>query len=221
MNGALQIVLPEDDFKGSLGDREARQRRLQLVEQPSNRAPHMVPLLEMVDDLRRERGADAAPWFDPCDGGTHARILILLSDPGPKSLVSTFISSNNRDPSANRVWDLRDLNRLPRTEYVHWNIIPWKREKNGGLTPDESNRALPWLQRFFALLPRLQVVIAMGKVANDRKGLLGEFRSSCEKSVAWLEGVHPSMRARNGLHTRERWLEQPKLYAQAASLLKD
>jgi len=83
------------------GERVARTARI--------REPHVAPLSELVDRMRKERGPDChIPYFDPCDGGIHARILILMEAPGPKAIGpntggSGFVSRNNADPTASNL----------------------------------------------------------------------------------------------------------------------
>jgi len=71
--------------------------------------PHVAPLNELVDRIRKERGPDChIPYFDPCDGGIHAGILILMEAPGPKAAGqntggSGFVTRNNPDASASNL----------------------------------------------------------------------------------------------------------------------
>ncbi len=105
----------------SLGDTDERTRRRAALARP-----HVAPLTAFVQQLRAERGqAYGIPDFDPADGGTSAELLYLLEAPGPKALVSGFISRDNPDETAKNFFLLNHEAGLERTRTVIWNIVPW------------------------------------------------------------------------------------------------
>jgi hypothetical protein len=47
--------------------------------------PHVAPLTDFVEHLRRKHQGWEFPDFDPLDGGINAEILFLFEKPGPKT----------------------------------------------------------------------------------------------------------------------------------------
>lgn len=77
----------------SEGERAARTALLEL--------PHARDLARFVERTRHAKGAAyGIPDFDPLDGGTAAHVLFLLEAPGPKAVISGFVSRNNPDETA-------------------------------------------------------------------------------------------------------------------------
>ena len=73
-------------------------------------------------------GEHLAPWFDPDEGGTGARVLFLLENPGRRATStrgSGFISADNNDDTAANFFRMRDQAVLPRGQLVAWNVVPW------------------------------------------------------------------------------------------------
>lgn len=68
---------------------------------------------------------DEIPWFDPDDGGVHTRILLVFQMPGPKAVLSGFISAETPDQTARNMWELRTGAEIERHHILHWNIVPW------------------------------------------------------------------------------------------------
>ena len=90
------------------------------------REPHIAPLTVFVEALRAQVGPDLSiPNFDPWDGGIDAEILYLLEAPGPKAVLSGFISRNNPDETAKNFFELNAEAKVPRKRTVTWNIVPW------------------------------------------------------------------------------------------------
>jgi uracil-DNA glycosylase len=148
------------------GERERRRRDLQL--------PHVAPLTALVDHIRkRERLQEDVPYFDPRDGGVNARVLFLLKAPGPGAVESGFVSHNNPDPSAKNFLELLSEAGIPREETVTWNLVPWAlRDRQGNVRevePADEEDARPYLERLFALLPNLKVVVLMGESARSAR----------------------------------------------------
>src|SRR6476646_8560373 len=69
--------------------------------------PHIAPLTAFVEKLRAQVGTGVSiPNFDPWDGGIDAEILYLLEAPGPKAVLTGFVSRNNPDESAKNFFEL-------------------------------------------------------------------------------------------------------------------
>lgn len=132
----------------------------------------MAPLNRLVQEINTGRGEHVAPWFDPDGGGTTARVLFLLENPGRRASAargSGFISADNYDDSAANFFRLRNEAGLPRDRLVAWNVVPWYQpdgERTANATRQDVAAALPWLVRLIGLLPELQFVVTM----RDRAG---------------------------------------------------
>lgn len=130
--------------------------------------PHVEPLNRLVEELRRpDRGY--LPWVDPLYAGVSAEVLLLLKDPGPMTDSSNrgsgFISTQNDDPTAERLARLLEESGLGVERVVAWNIWPWVPTGKSYTNPmlDEGGDAL---LRALGMMQRLRVVITMGLVAK-------------------------------------------------------
>ncbi|HEX2865325.1 MAG TPA: uracil-DNA glycosylase [Deinococcales bacterium] len=163
--------------------------------------PHVKPLTDYVLDLRqRVNDPEGVPFFDPADGGIHARVLFLLEAPGPKASASGvkrgsgLISSNNDDMTARNFFTLRDEAGLSREWIAAWNIVPWYVSAADGskiraVTPDEVRAGLRELGGLVRLLPRLRAVVPMGGPARRGWALRDP---GLAPGVATIETWHPS-----------------------------
>ncbi len=134
----------------------------------------MRPLNRFAASLRERHGA--VPDFDPLDGGTAARLLLVLETPGPGTAPTRFVSRDNPH------WNGRQSATLSSTRpasrggtSVIWNAVPWIIH-----APDARNRpprraektlGLVELPPLLELLPRLAVVVLAGRVAAEAEPL--------------------------------------------------
>ncbi len=179
---------------------EAKHARLRAGE------PHVAPLVELADRIAIARGLPSGqaevPYPDPDGGGVHARALFLLSDPGPATDLdhargngSGLLSIDNDDPTAQRLWGTYKDVGLERRQCLHWNAVPFP---IAGRQPSttEKNEATAWTIELLRMLPRLRIVVLMGRVAED------SWRRATEQvttpGVHVLRTVHPSNRGMNG-----------------------
>lgn len=161
------------------------------------RAPHVAPLSAFVERLRKKHGAVAVPWFDPTEAGVQAPILLLLEAPGPQSTTqrggSGFISPDNKDLTAQNMWALLREAKIDRaTDVVTWNIVPWYLGTNRKLrnaTASDIAEARTALVELLSLLPRLRVVVLIGKPA--RMGW-EKIATSLPRPIPTLECPHAS-----------------------------
>ncbi len=154
------------DAPKTLADPEVRRARLAMLGEPQ-----MAPLTAFVKAIRRERGCGVeVPFFDPLDGGVHARCLLLLEAPGPRAVLSGFISRNNPDESARNFFLLNREAGLPREWTVCWNIVPWYIGSGGKIrsaTAVDIEAGLPYLDRLLKLLRRIEAVGLVGRAAQE------------------------------------------------------
>jgi uracil-DNA glycosylase len=138
--------------------------------------PHIRPLSEYATRVALSRGSDCAlPYFDPCDGGVHARLLFLLEAPGPRAVKSKFVSRNNPDQSAKNMDGLLKEACLPRSQCVLWNIVPWYVGDGRRIRPvnkADINEALPHVNELLCILKQLRAVILVGKPAGSAESAL-------------------------------------------------
>lgn len=148
-----------------LGDVRAKSERIQLLG-----SPHIAPLTNYVKQLRLEVGPGAGiPYFDPWDGGIEAEALFLLEAPGAKAISSGFISRNNPDETAKNMFELCHEAGLDRKATVLWNVVPWyigTGSKIRAATPTDLEAGLKPLPRLLELLPKVKVVVLMGRKAE-------------------------------------------------------
>jgi uracil-DNA glycosylase len=191
-----------DDRPKLLGDSTAHAARLlQLGER------HIAPLTEFVTQLRAEiEGVGDVPDFDPWDGGVDAECLFLLEAPGAKAVVSGFISRNNPDQTAKNFPELNQEAGVPRARTVTWNIVPWyigTKTRIRAARTDDIALGLPPFQRLLQLLPRLRIVVLIGRKAERARPLIERVRPDLNILVS----PHPSpLFVNNAPGNRERIL---------------
>ena len=130
---------------------------------------HVAPINHLVDELAE---IGCIPYIAPIYGGKSARILSILSDPGRKADESGFLSIENNDATAERMYQILDLTGIDPENMMPWNAYPWFinrkptfEELEGGLTP---------LCRLIALTRDLRVVLLHGGTAHRSWDLLAE-----------------------------------------------
>ena len=186
---------------------EAARRRAMLG------APHMAPLAAFAEGLR---GAGEVPDADPLDGGTGARLLLLLEKPGPRTSQarggSGFVSADNDDPTAEAGWRFARAAGIERRDRVIWNTVPWW---NGTIrfTTAERHAGVAELPAFLALLPRLEVVVMVGRQAQRARGALEG------RGLALFASAHPSPQVRAA--NPDQWSAIPPRWAEARAALSD
>ena len=53
------------------------------------------------------------------------KFYTLLEAPGPKAVLSGFVSRNNPDGSAKNFFEFNAQAKIPRKLTVTWNVVPW------------------------------------------------------------------------------------------------
>lgn len=157
-----------------------------------------------VDQLRKRTG-ESIPYFDPAAASDGARVLMLLQDPSNAAdSESGFISLHNNDGTANNVYKSCMNSGLSYSNYLPWNVVPWKVGDNRDLE-SEARRARPYLLEFLALLdPAPEVVILMGNHARDawRAAEVGRGNTAFAHLEPPLWCPHPSPRVYDTVNRR-------------------
>ncbi len=174
------------DRPKNLGKKEYREERMQMLAQE-----HLEPLTDFVHSIRKRRGLEREiPYFDPLDGGIHAKCLFVLEAPGPKAVDSGFVSRNNPDESAKNFFELNERAGIPRKETITWNIVPWYIGSEGRIrpaSPKDIEEGFGYLLELIALLQELKVIVLVGRKAQR---IRKELRRKWTRCI--LECYHPS-----------------------------
>lgn len=147
------------------------------------------PLREYAAGLRAQHGA--VPDVDPGDGGTGARLLILLETPAPGIRRTGIVSACNPSGTARNLRRFLEAAGLPRHERVIWNAVPWVIHTGGpnrAPRPGEVRGGLAELPGFLTLLPRLRVAVLAGRVA----GMAADTVAAALPGAAVIRMPHPS-----------------------------
>lgn len=162
-----------------------KERRLGLLDRA-----HMKPLAEFVAAMRLANADKYIPHFDSCDGGITARVLFLLEAPGPQTMKSGFVSCNNTDQTARNMHALITNAGIKRPEVAFWNIVPWYVGDGERIRPvnnNDLNESLHYTKQLLALLPRLQLVVLVGKKAQAATAVLRRVTN-----LPFVATYHPS-----------------------------
>ena len=186
----------DPDSPYTLREETERQRRRSMLCEP-----HISPLVAYANQiLVKHMGNCEIPYFDPCDGGIAAKVLLLLEAPGGKAVGSGFISRNNPDPTARTLCELLGQAGLRRRDTIIWNIVPWyvgTGSRIRATRKSDISTALPHFQDLLTLLPNLQAIVLMGRKAQTSKQQLAQLTD-----VRFFESWHPSQQVMN------RWPER-------------
>ena len=174
------------------------------------RDPHVAPLNALADRIAATEGLaqGLVPYVDPDQGGTSARMLVLLDNPSTKAEAGTgsgLLSLDNNDRAARNCREAYARHGVDWLDVVHWNVVPFPvaGEKNGGSTRAERIRATQWTRAVVDLLPNLEIVLLLGTSARD-----GWARATINRDDLYVpDGKIPHCSAR-GLNTgngRERF----------------
>lgn len=151
--------------------------------------PHIAPLENWRSSLARGR---QVPHVDPHDGGTDARLLILLETPGPGDAPIRFVSRDNPGGTQRNLARFLDEAGIARCDMLLWNCVPWvvhvPGARNRPLRRGEIREGLETLPGLLGLLPHLTTVVLAGRVAREAAPIVVAARPY----VAILTMPHPS-----------------------------
>ncbi len=192
-----------DDLPRSMADPEVRARRRAMLNQK-----HIAPLTKFAAKLRDRPGVEV-PDFDPFDGGINAQVLFLFEKPGPMTASgggSGFISRDNDDPTAETTYGFMQQAGIPRKMTVTWNIIPWW---NGTrkVTAAELREGVACVKELVSLLPKLEIVVLVGRKAARASTYLGSI------GLHIITSDHPSPLVKANYPLR--WHRIPKEWSKA------
>ncbi len=138
--------------------------------------PHVAPLTAFVRSIRQRRAAidldfqpEDVPFFDPLDGGIHARVLFLSEAPGPQAVRSGFISRNNPDSTAENNFRMQSAAGIIRSSTVRWNVVAWYIGDRKRIRPAnvlDFGESRPYLRELLGLLKELRIVALLGLKAQ-------------------------------------------------------
>lgn len=152
-------------------------------------APHMLDLTRFAAGLRAAHGE--VPDFDPLDGGTGARLFLLLETPGPTIGRTGLVSADNPTGTGRNLRRFLDAAGILRGDRVVWNAVPWYIHAGG---PNRAPRTaelragLSLLPPLLDLLPRLRVAVLAGRAAAGAEEVLRARRPG----MPVLRMPHPS-----------------------------
>jgi uracil-DNA glycosylase len=190
------MMILNQDAPYTLRDETERARRRSML-----REPHVSRLIGYADEIRlQSKEIREIPYFDPCDGGIGAKVLLLLEAPGGKAVGSGFISRNNPDPTARTMCELLSRAGLHRSDTLIWNIVPWyvgTGTRIRAARKSDISAALPHFPPLLDLLPSLQAIILVGRKAQSAKRQLAQLTNT-----RLFDSWHPSQQVMN------RWPER-------------
>ena len=159
-------------------------------------SPHIKLINEFVDKLSKSENA-WMPYVAPLYGGTNARLLSLLRDPGPKTQVdggSGFISLENDDPTAELMCNMFNQHNISPSDSMLWNIYPWYINQKPSL--EQMLKGVDVLAILLNLLPSLELVILHGGDAKRGWKMLTKVHPHIlNKHLTVIETYHTSRQA--------------------------
>jgi hypothetical protein len=182
-------------------------------------APHIAPVNEHVEFLRKLRPDFEVPYVDPMHSVEDCRIVTLFSNTGEASPRGTVWAGD--DAAATRLLGLQFQLGLRPEWMMPWNTHPWftPGEANGKLTPEQVNAGLKPLLTFLKAVPRASAIVAHGTEANR----LAQMLLKTDNPLIWRRGLKVykarSLHGRAFAGSKERqteWLiEMGRSYADA------
>lgn len=201
----IQLATNMGNINGRNADRRVVADKMSRI-----RSPHVQPINDLADRIALTEGfgKGEVPYVDPDTGGIDARMLVLLDNPSTKAESgsgSGLLSLDNDDRTARNCREAYQRHGVQISDVVHWNVVPFPVAgvKNGGSTPAERVRGVPWTREVVALLPRLEIVLLLGAAARDGWRRAGIAREGLYVPAGSIP--HCSMRGLNTAGGRERF----------------
>lgn len=161
---------------------------------------HVAPINELVDSLRSDEGSDGqwVPYVAPIHGGTKARVLALLSDPGPKTNKisgSGMLCFENDDPTAAMLSNLFEQASIPLSETMIWNAHPWYRHGTANLRTHDLRRGVEPLKNVLALMPDIRAIVLFGNNAQKSWKYFQQNHPEIALKIRGIDSPHPGKQA--------------------------
>ncbi|MFK4296213.1 hypothetical protein ABH924_001350 [Arthrobacter sp. GAS37] len=182
-------------------------------------APHIAPVNQHVEFLRKLRPGFEVPYVDPMHSVEECRIVTLFSNNSEASSRGVVWAGD--DAAATRLLGLQFQLGLRPEWMMPWNTHPWftPGEANGKLTPEQVAAGLKPLLAFLKLVPRASAIVAHGTEANR----LAQMLLKTDNQLIWRRGLKVykarSLHGRAFAGSKERqteWLiEMGRSYADA------
>jgi hypothetical protein len=178
-------------------------------------APHIAPVNKLVDRLRVD-GRGPVPYVAPMYGGTDARLLSVLRDPGPMTQDerggSGLLCMQNNDATAERLVRLFGSVGISPKDIVPWNAYPWY--INTAPTAAQLDAGVDPLTALIGLMPHLRVIMLHGLSAQSGWRRLSRRNPAVlNAKVLVISTYHPSRQAF--------WHRDPSVREQRAAHLAD
>lgn len=187
--------------------------------------PHVAPVNQLVDRLMDQDAHGWAAHVAPLHGGTKARMLWLLRDPGPKTVDPNrpdagFLCVENDDATAARLCELLEIGGIDPGDTLPWNAYPWF--INRAPTRAELRTATASLIELVTLLEDVEVVLLLGEHAQHAWTLLERAWPDLANRLQVLATRHTSRQAFIGnAEQRATWrADQEGVFRQAGQLLR-
>lgn len=131
------------------------------------RDPRVATVNAFCDELMIEIPGSRVPYVAPHSNARNARVVSLLSNPGPRASGlngSGFISRENDDPSAERMGRVWEMAGLSDEDAFLWNAYPWHVHETypNGLPDELVDIGLSALRRLLELHPEVTAIVAHG-----------------------------------------------------------
>ena len=157
---------------------------------------HIKPINQLVDLLKDSENG-WMPYVAPLYGGTDARLLSILRDPGPRTQVdsgSGFICIENDDPTAELMCQMFDQFNISVSEAMLWNIYPWYINQKPSV--EQMHKGVDVLEELLNMLPNLEVVMLHGGDAKRGwKMLVKRHPHILSEQLKVIETYHTSRQA--------------------------
>lgn len=128
-------------------------------------APHVAPINRLADEAFGRPDWGWMPYIAPLHGGTEARVLSVLRDPGPKVRQSRndehgFLCIENDDPTAEAQAALFEATGIGPSDVTPWNAYPWY--INAAPTAAQLNVGIDPLFRLLEQMKKPLVLLLQG-----------------------------------------------------------
>ena len=194
-------------------------------EDTAETAPHMAPINAFVAAISEPDPEGFVPRIAPHHGGTDARVLSVLRDPGPATQVgvgSGFLSIENDDPTAERQAVLFAEHGIRDRDVLPWNAYPWY--INAAPDAAQGRVGARALVELVALLPDLEVVLLQGRDAERIWRYAVELDDTLADGIRFpvVATIHPGRQALfhpDPVERRQRRAHQVDAFAGVARIL--